>query len=139
MVNWKKKAFGHGRSCFKVLSRQLHFRDLLAGHDRRDGALRYAGLRATSANGRAIFPMCYGIQFRYPPRYANGPTARYMFDMRCRENGIEHRFGKINHPWMNGQVERMNLTIKDATVSRQAGPSRSAILTTSSAGPHRLR
>jgi transposase InsO family protein len=62
-----------------------------------------------------------GIQFRYPPRYANGPTARYMthmFDMRCRENGIEHRFTKINHPWTNGQVERMNRTIKDATVKR---------------------
>ena len=62
-----------------------------------------------------------GIQFRYPPRHANGPTARYMthmFDMRCRENGIEHRFTKINHPWTNGQVERMNRTIKDATVKR---------------------
>jgi hypothetical protein len=104
-----------------VLSRQRHFRDLLAGHDRQDGALRYAGLRAPSAKGRAIFAMCYGIQFRYPPRYANGPTARYMthmFDMRCRENGIEHRFTKINHPWTNGQVERMNRTIKDATVRR---------------------
>jgi hypothetical protein len=45
-----------------------------------------------------------GIQFRLPPRYANGPTAQYvthMFDMRCRENGIEHRFTKINHPWVN--------------------------------------
>ena len=62
-----------------------------------------------------------GIQFRYAPRYANGPTARYMdhmFDMRCRENGIEHRFTKINHPWTNGQVERMNRTIKEATVKR---------------------
>ncbi len=62
-----------------------------------------------------------GIQFRFAPRYANGPTARYMthmFDMRCRENGIEHRFTKINHPWTNGQVERMNRTIKDATVRR---------------------
>lgn len=62
-----------------------------------------------------------GIQFRYAPRYANGPTARYMthmFAMRCRENGIEHRFTKINHPWTNGQVERMNRTIKDATVKR---------------------
>jgi transposase InsO family protein len=62
-----------------------------------------------------------GIQFRFPPRYGNGTTARYithMFDMRCRENGIEHRFTKINHPWTNGQVERMNRTIKDATVSR---------------------
>jgi transposase InsO family protein len=62
-----------------------------------------------------------GIQFRYPPRYADGPTARYMthmFGMRCRENGIEHRFTKINHPWTNGQVERMNRTIKEATVQR---------------------
>ena len=62
-----------------------------------------------------------GIQFRFPPRYANGPTARYMthmFAMRCRENGIEHRFTKVNHPWTNGQVERMNRTIKEATVQR---------------------
>src|SRR6476620_13690 len=62
-----------------------------------------------------------GIQFRLPPRYADGPTARWsthMFAMRCRENGIEHRFTKINHPWTNGQVERMNRTIKDATVKR---------------------
>ena len=46
-----------------------------------------------------------GIQFRFAPRYADGPTARsmtHMFDMRCRENGIEHRFTKINHPWTNG-------------------------------------
>ena len=62
-----------------------------------------------------------GIQFRFPPRYADGPTATFMthmFDMRCRENGIEHRFTKINHPWTNGQVERMNRTIKEATVQR---------------------
>lgn len=62
-----------------------------------------------------------GIQFRFAPRYANGPTARYMthmFDMRCRANGIEHRFTKLHHPWTNGQVERMNRTIKEATVQR---------------------
>ena len=62
-----------------------------------------------------------GIQFTFPPRYANGPTARYMthmFDMRCRENGIEHRLTKVKHPWTNGQVERMNRTIKEATVKR---------------------
>jgi len=62
-----------------------------------------------------------GIQFRFPPRHAHGPTARYMthmFDMRRRAHGIEHRFTKINHPWTNGQVERMNRTIKEATVHR---------------------
>jgi transposase InsO family protein len=42
----------------------------------------------------------------------------HMFAMRCRDNGIAHRFTKINHPWTNGQVERMNRTIKDATVKR---------------------
>ena len=62
-----------------------------------------------------------GIQFTFPPRYKDGPTARYvthMFDMRCQENGIEHRLTKIRHPWTNGQVERMNRTIKEATVKR---------------------
>jgi len=62
-----------------------------------------------------------GIQFRYPPRDAAGPTARYMthmVDIRCRQNGIGHRFTKINHLWTNGQVERMNRTIKEATVQR---------------------
>ena len=52
-----------------------------------------------------------GIPFTFPPRYADGPTATYithMFDMRCQENGIEHRLTKIQHPWSNGQVERMN-------------------------------
>ena len=42
-----------------------------------------------------------GIQFTLPPRYADGPTATYlthMFDMRCQENGIEHRQTKIKHP-----------------------------------------
>lgn len=62
-----------------------------------------------------------GIQFRFAPRYADGPTARYMthmFDMRCREDDIEHRFTKINHPWTNGEVERMNRTSKEAAVKR---------------------
>jgi transposase InsO family protein len=62
-----------------------------------------------------------GIQFTFPPRYADGPTAAFithMFDMRCKEHGIEHCLTKIKHPWTNGQVERMNRTIKDATVKR---------------------
>jgi transposase InsO family protein len=62
-----------------------------------------------------------GIQFTFPPRYSDGPTARsmtHMFDIHCRQNGIEHRLTKIKHPWTNGQVERMNRTIKEATVRR---------------------
>lgn len=40
------------------------------------------------------------------------------FDMICEAHGIEHRLTKPNHPWTNGQVERMNRTIKEATVKR---------------------
>jgi transposase InsO family protein len=40
------------------------------------------------------------------------------FDMICEVNGIEHRPTKPNHPWTNGQVERMDRTIKEATVRR---------------------
>ena len=32
--------------------------------------------------------------------------------------GIERRLTKPKHPWTNGEVERMNRTIKDATVKR---------------------
>ena len=49
-----------------------------------------------------------GIQFTFPPRHAEGPTARYVthvFDMRCRENGIEHRLTKIKH---RGRTARSN-------------------------------
>jgi transposase InsO family protein len=60
-----------------------------------------------------------GIQFANQPRNRNTAYSRQMrFDMLCEANGIEHRLTKPNHPWTNGQVERMNRTIKDATVIR---------------------
>jgi transposase InsO family protein len=40
------------------------------------------------------------------------------FDLVCAKNDIDHRLTKPNHPWTNGQVERMNRTIKEATVKR---------------------
>ncbi len=60
-----------------------------------------------------------GMAFADLPRYRDGPTARWMghiFDRVCRENGIEHRLTKPYHPWTNGQAERMNRTVKDATI-----------------------
>lgn len=42
----------------------------------------------------------------------------HMFDLRCQENGIERRLTKIEDLWTNGRVERMNRTIKEATVQR---------------------
>lgn len=60
-----------------------------------------------------------GIQFADQPRNRDKPYSRPMrFDMICDANGIEHRLTKPNHPWTNGQVERMNRTIKEATVKR---------------------
>ena len=57
-----------------------------------------------------------GIQF------ANRESDRYafplLFDRICGKHGIEHRLTKPNHPWTNGQVERMNRTLKEATVYR---------------------
>ena len=41
-----------------------------------------------------------------------------MFDRICAKHGIDHRLTKPNHPWTNGQVERMNRTLKEATVYR---------------------
>jgi hypothetical protein len=62
-----------------------------------------------------------GIQFCDAIQHRSGPTARYrmhMFERVCREHGVEHRLTKPNHPWTNGQVERMNRTLKEATVRR---------------------
>src|SRR4051812_32717702 len=42
----------------------------------------------------------------------------HAFELACAKAGIEHRTTKPKHPWTNGQVERMNRTIKDATVKR---------------------
>jgi transposase InsO family protein len=60
-----------------------------------------------------------GIQFAEQPRNRNTAWSRQMrFDMICEAYDIEHRLTKPNHPWTNGQVERMKRTIKEATVKR---------------------
>lgn len=57
-----------------------------------------------------------GIQFthRASDRYAR----THIFDRVCAEYSIEHRLTRVKYPWTNSQVERMNRTIKDATVKR---------------------
>ena len=61
----------------------------------------------------------YGIQFADQPRNRNAAHSRQMrFHMICEANGIEHRLTRPNHPWTNGQVERMNQTIKEDSVKR---------------------
>ena len=57
-----------------------------------------------------------GIQFSN--RKQDTSAFEHICDRVCREHDIEHRLTKVNHPWTNGQVERMNRTIKEATVKR---------------------
>jgi transposase InsO family protein len=40
------------------------------------------------------------------------------FELVWARNDIDHRLTKPKHPWTNGQVERMNRTLKEATVRR---------------------
>ena len=55
-------------------------------------------------------------------QFANRAKDRYafklLFDRICAVHGIDHRLTKISHPWTNGQVERMNRTLKEAMVQR---------------------
>ncbi len=44
------------------------------------------------------------------------PFLCHAFEFACADLDIEHRLTQPRHPWTNGQVERMNRTIKDATV-----------------------
>ena len=55
-----------------------------------------------------------GVQFTpHPHQFLPGG---HRFDRVCREYGVEHRLTKPAPPWTNSQVERMNRTIKEATV-----------------------
>ena len=46
------------------------------------------------------------------------PFLCHSFELACADLDIQHRLTKPRHPWTNGQVERMNRTIKEATVKR---------------------
>ncbi len=57
-----------------------------------------------------------GIQFTN--RKGDNYAWMHTFDRVCCEYQIEHRLTKVSHPWTNGQVERMNRSLKEATVKR---------------------
>jgi transposase InsO family protein len=42
---------------------------------------------------------------------------QHICDRVCQEYGIDHGLTKTNHPWTDGQVERMNHTPRDATLN----------------------
>jgi transposase InsO family protein len=51
-------------------------------------------------------------------RHPEGVYRIHAVDDACEQNGLEHRLTKPGHPWTNGQVERRNRTLDDATVKR---------------------
>ncbi|MDR2091954.1 MAG: integrase core domain-containing protein, partial [Azoarcus sp.] len=57
-----------------------------------------------------------GIQFTHGKQDKH--AFEHIFDRACRELSIEHRLTQFKHPWTNGQLERMNRTIKEATIKR---------------------
>ncbi|GLS17841.1 hypothetical protein GCM10007874_08560 [Labrys miyagiensis] len=61
-----------------------------------------------------------GVAFADLPKNCDNPTILFfgghLFDGVCQENNIQHKLTKPYHPWTNGQAERMNRTIKDATI-----------------------
>jgi transposase-like protein len=71
-----------------------------------------------------------GVQFTTPGNVASaakdirevldrgGLVWAHGFELVCAQNDIDHRLTKPNHPWTNGQVERMNRTLKEATTRR---------------------
>ncbi len=61
------------------------------------------------ANRKTAWEFLEHFQDAEQPRNRNTIYSRPMrFDMICEANGIGHRLTKPNHPWTNGQVQRMN-------------------------------
>lgn len=89
--------------------------------------------RATKANGAQFlrqvieaFPYRIhtvltdnGVAFAEQERYRGSVTHAcigHIFERVCLFNGIKHKRTRPYHPWTNGMVERMNRTIRDATI-----------------------
>jgi transposase-like protein len=59
-----------------------------------------------------------GLQFTYRalPSNKRPKLKRHPFTKKCQEQGIKHKLTQFFSPQTNGQVERMNKTLKDATI-----------------------
>jgi transposase InsO family protein len=53
----------------------------------------------------------------------------HIFDRVCQGHGITHKLTQPYHPWTNGQAERMNRTVKDATIKTFHYPDLTALKT----------
>src|SRR3712207_3422458 len=82
-----------------------------AGRSARPSSLRQAGITDPSGDGWTPGDI-------KAMRAEKVPFRRHALEAACADLEIEHRLTKPRHPWTNGRVERMNRTIKDATVKR---------------------
>lgn len=106
-----RATLGHGRSVSKGLSRQLHFRDLRADHDRLDEACgRYAPLPSSRrcAPSRGRFPMCYGTEF----------TSRAILQWASK-NKVEWHYIDPGKPQQNGFIESFNGSLRDELLNEE--------------------
>jgi hypothetical protein len=78
-------------------------------------SLRFSPITVSASRYQAAGLDCWRDQ----RGIANGALFRaHAFELACARNDTGHRLTKPKHPWTNGQVERMNRTIKEATVQR---------------------
>jgi hypothetical protein len=63
-----------------------------------------------------IHPVLTDNGLQFTNRQRDPYAVHHIFGVVCHEHGIAHRLTHVNHPWTKGQVERMNRTLKEATV-----------------------
>lgn len=59
-----------------------------------------------------------GMEYTDMMTHNGKPSGVHIFDQICLDYSIEHRLTQVKHPWTNGQVERMNRTLKENTVKK---------------------
>ncbi len=58
-----------------------------------------------------------GVQFANCS--VNISAFEHIFGRVCREHDMDHRLTKVKRLWTNGQVERMNRTIKEGEADQK--------------------